>query len=332
METSGTLSIEQQECRPASVVAPVEPRGLVHSLAELLLNPDALKPPEAIAPRALYRGRVSMFVGREKLSGKSTFLTAAGAAITRGEIFLGERCVQGSVLWVSADQEHASEIVQRALRFGADPERFHVLWPRDSFADLMKAFEQLNPFPVAAFIDTLANFVRVKDPHSSGEWPQVLMPLLRTARDLQCAVALSHHAVKSIDGGYRDSTAIGAAVDLILELRPDTGNPARRNVSCIGRWPAPGFAVELIGDRYQLVAGGELSLDAQVLAYLSQNPGSSKNAVRAGVAQRAEEVDTVLARLLSRGAIRNAGSDRRHAYEVVQGTAAAPNGDAEVPF
>jgi len=340
MEASSTASIEQftdalvddgeasGTPAPSPVYDVLAPR--VHSLAELLQHPELLKPPEAIAPRLAYRGRVSMLVGREKLGGKSTLLTAAVAAVTRGALFLGERCAPGKVLWVSADQEHASEITQRAVRFGADPDLFHVLWPREGFADLMKAFEQT--FPVAVVIDTLANFVRVEDPHSSGEWPRVLMPLLRTARDLQCAVVLSHHAVKGADGGYRDSTAIGATVDLILELRPDTTNLARRNVTAIGRWPVSGFAVELIGDRYELIQGAELSLDAQVLAYLSLNPGSSKKAVRAGVAQRAEEVDTVLARLLSRGAIRNAGNDHRHAYEVVQGTPAVLNGDAEVPF
>src|SRR5439155_8742750 len=124
-----------------------------------------------------------LIVGREKLSGKSTFVTAGAAAVTRGAEFLGERCLEGDVLWVSADQELAREIVQRAQRFKAEPARFHILWPRDSYADLMASLDRLYPFPVLVVIDTLANFARVEDPHSSAEWPNVLMPLVRVARD-----------------------------------------------------------------------------------------------------------------------------------------------------
>src|SRR3989442_1659644 len=73
---------------------------LLRSLAELLTDPDALKPPEAVVPRLAYRGRVALIAGREKLSGKSTLLTAGAAAVTRGTDFLGERCAAGQVLWV----------------------------------------------------------------------------------------------------------------------------------------------------------------------------------------------------------------------------------------
>jgi len=100
---------------------PVADRPLaLHTLAELLANPAALRPPVAVVPRCAWRARVALVVGREKLGGKSTFLTAGAANLTRGGEFLSERVPAGSVLWVTADHEHASEIVQRALRFGAD--------------------------------------------------------------------------------------------------------------------------------------------------------------------------------------------------------------------
>ena len=179
-------------------------------------------------------------------------------------------------------------------------------------------------------IDTLANFARVEDPHSAAEWPAVLMPLVRIARDLNAAVVLTHHATKAENGGYRDSTAIGAIVDLILELQADAGNPARRHVKALGRWPVPNFTVELVGDRYQLVAAGELSLDAQALVYVEQHPRCSLRALRSGVGGRADDVDAALGRLLTRGVVRNDGSDNRHAY-VVTTTAAEPGRAPEDP-
>src|SRR5439155_14612830 len=80
----------------------------LRTLAQLLEDPDALKPPEATVPRLGYRGRTTLLFAREK-AGKSTLMTAGAAALTGGVDFLGERCSPRSVLWVSADQEHASE-------------------------------------------------------------------------------------------------------------------------------------------------------------------------------------------------------------------------------
>ena len=72
----------------------------VRTLAQLLEDPDALKPPEAMVPRLGYRGRTTLLFAREK-AGKSTLMTAGAAALTGGVDFLGERCSPRSVLWVS---------------------------------------------------------------------------------------------------------------------------------------------------------------------------------------------------------------------------------------
>jgi len=308
----------------ASALPGTMQQPLVRSLAQLINEPDILKPPAAVMPRLAYRGRVALIVGREKMGGKSTLLTAGAAAVSRGITFLGEPTIAGPVLWVSADQEHAAEITQRAVRFGADPARFHVLWPRESFADLQRALDLVQP--ILLVVDTLANFARVDDPSSAAEWPATLLPLLRLARERDMAVDVAHHAKKGEGGGYRDSTAIGANVDLLLELRPDTSDPARRHVTVLGRWLSPNFTVELVADHYQLVAGGELSLDAQVLAFIQQHPRCSLRLVRS-VGGRAEDVDQALARLLASGSVRNDGSDRRHAYV----SATAPAGNQGLP-
>ncbi len=320
------------EVQPQAVTAAPEARQpLLRSLETLLADPESLKPPEAVVPRLAYRARVSLVIGREKSGGKSTLLTAGSAAVSTGRDFLGERCPTGPVLWVTADQEHAAEITQRAARFGADPARFFVLWPRQAFADLHTALAQV--MPVLLVIDTLANFAQVDDPHSSAEWPRTLLPLLVIARERQLAVALAHHAKKSEGGGYRDSTAIGANVDLLLELRPDTGNVARRHVSVLGRWPAANFTVELVGDRYQVVAGGELSLDARILVYIEGHPGCSQASVRNHVGGRAQDADEALARLLTQRAVRDSGGKGRHAYEATAATPTLPLSEGDdVPF
>jgi len=232
------------------------------------------------------------------------------------------------VLWVTADQEHAGEIAQRAVRFGADPTHFQVLWPREPFADLQAAVERVAP--VLVVIDSLANFVRVEDPHSAGEWPDVLLPLVSLARDRDLAVAIVHHANKTEGRGYRDSSAIGACVDVLLELQADTATSTRRNAKVIARWPAAAnFAVELVGDRYELVAGGELGVEARVRLFVVRHPGCSASAVRTHIGGRAQDTDAALDRLLASGTVRDAGKANRHAYEA---TAGAQEGPDDPPF
>src|SRR5206468_3993688 len=170
----------------------------------------------------------------------------------------------------------------------------------------------------------------------SAEWAPVMLPLVHLARELKAAVVIGTHAKKSEDGGYRDSSAIAGWVDMILEVRVDTTNPARRNVTALGRWPAPNFAVELVGDGYTLLAGGELSLDAKILAYVQQHPKASGAQVRGAIGGRGTDVDLTIGRLLGSGAIRDlSATPNRHAYVVAEGTPArASDGEEDngLPF
>lgn len=60
----------------------------VWALAELLNDPELLRPPPAIIANVAYAGRLTLFAAREK-AGKSTFIGAAAAAVSRGGPFLG---------------------------------------------------------------------------------------------------------------------------------------------------------------------------------------------------------------------------------------------------
>ena len=84
--------------------------------------------------------------------------------------------------------------------------------------------------------------------------------IARTARDTNAALVLAHHTRKS-DGRYRDSTAIGAGVDVIVEMR--AGNePEVRRLQARARWPVEDLTVRLTANGYERAAGG-LSIDAR---------------------------------------------------------------------
>jgi hypothetical protein len=178
---------------------------------------------------------------------------------------------------------------------------------------------------VLIVVDTLATWADrwVEDARSATSWTPVMAALTALARDTGAAVVLLHHARKS-DGQYRDSSAIGAGVDVILEMAQHTEDPNMRTLKARGRWSMQGFAVRLAGDAYEL-AGGELSLDARVLLYIERTPGCSLRRLRDGIGGRAADVDAALRRLLDRGAIRDDGLDGHHAYVVGR----VPDADSE---
>ncbi len=308
--------VQQLTALPPDVVGPADLH--LYSAADLLEQPDLLKPPEPIVPRLAYRGRVSMLAAREKL-GKSTLLTAGAAAVTWGGAFLGEATTPGVVLWVTADLEAESDILARVQRFGADPTRWHILRPdrTPDLASLTAAIARVAP--VLVIIDTLAAWATVSDPFSSAEWLPVLLPLRRLAHDHALAIALAHHATKAENGGYRDSTAIGANVDLILEMHPD-GEGGRRKVRTRGRWPATDFTVDLVGNTYHLLTEGTLSFEAQVLAFIQQHPRCTTTDVRASLQARTEDVQAALVRLGANHAVTDVSATRHHHAWVASGS------------
>jgi hypothetical protein len=284
---------------------PAHPSLSLRTLQEILSDPDAMKEPEPVVPRLAWAGRVTLLAGREKL-GKSTLASAGAAATSSAARFLGEHGTAGPVLWVGLE-EHPGDTAARFVTFGAEPRRVYVLDRLEKpFADLAAAVEQTGA--VLVVVDTLAAFTEtlVDDPGSSAKWTPVMAGLTRIARDSGAAFLLLHHARKS-DGAYRDSTAIGAGVDSVLELHPGEEASVRK-LKAKGRWTIEDCAVRLDGDRYTLAAG-ELSMDARVILYVENNPGCSMRQLREGVSGKAAVIDSAAHRLLERGAIEDRGGD-----------------------
>jgi hypothetical protein len=192
--------------------------------------------------------------------------------------------------------------VQRLALFGADPDRLFVLGRTEENMETLTA-AVADVKPVYVVIDTLMVWAvdYVDDPNSAASWTPVMADLAALARASGAAFDLNHHARKS-DGKYRDSTAIGAGVDVILEMGLQTDDPTVRVLAARGRWPMKGFSVRYRGDGFDLTAG-ELTVDARVLLHVEQNPGISKRRVREHVGGRAQVVDASLETLVLRGAV-----------------------------
>jgi hypothetical protein len=291
------------------VTTPVDtpPGIIVRSLAEILAHPENLRAPTEIVPRLAWTGRVTLLAAREK-AGKSTLAAAGCAMLSRGGYFLGEFVDVGCVLWLSADNESLYEQVARLRRFQAEPQNFFVVteWDRTP-----SALFRIADRAAVVVIDTLASFAElaVQDAGSSTAWTPLMLAIKRCANDTGAAFVLLHHANKA-SNTYRDSTAIGAGVDAVLEMSETTEAPELRRIKARGRWPMTDFSVRLDGDSYDL-ADNAPSLDAQVLGAIVAEPGISRHAIGAQLEGRHEAIIACLKRLAADGRIENRGSPQR---------------------
>lgn len=285
------------------------PHPLVRSLADILSDPTVLEPPVPVVPRLAWRGRVTLLAAREK-AGKSTLVTAAASPVTTGGHWLGDMTTTGPVL-IIALEEHMGDLAARCQEWGADPSRLYIV---DSLAT---AGEPMNAIraavdevePALLIVDTLAALVAHltdrPDPGSSTAWTPIMAALTRIARETDAAVLLLHHARKS-DGAYRDSTAIGAGVDVIALMSEDGQDADVRRIKVKARWAVPDYSVRMMSGRYEL-SSGEVSLDARVLLHIESHPGTSMRALRSAITGANTAIDAAVSRLIERGALQDHG-------------------------
>jgi hypothetical protein len=284
---------------------------LIMSAADLASRPELLVPPDPTIPALAWKGRVTLLAGREK-AGKSTLLSAGLSAYSRGLPFLGDPTPGGRALYWSADREAFADWLTRLRRFGADLSKIDLLLrPPLSFEEVAECV----PGYGVLVVDTLASAsTSVEEASSSVEWLRVLLPYVDLARRTGVAVVLLHHASK-LTGKYRDSTAIGATVDVIIEMARGA-DPDTRDLETIARFPAPATrAVRLAGaaDRAWIEAVGAMrpQTDARLLKAVEDAPGLSGEQYRKLVKARKDEVLDGLKRLEHDGAIRNDGTPNR---------------------
>jgi hypothetical protein len=279
-------------------------RSPYRTLAEILADPTILEPPETIVPRLAWRGRVTLLAAREK-DGKSTVAGAAAAAVTRGVTFLDGVALRGVVV-LAGLEEHPGEIARRLVDFNADPNMVHIATYTESnpVAELETAVERIRP--VLVIVDTLSAMAEGKlEDGSAKAWQPLMAALTRIGRDFDCAVIIIHHSRKS-DGAYRDSTAIGANVDCIIEMRSDERDPKARHLKAKARFPVPDCTIRYNGSGYEMVetAEPEEAIRDAIERYVREHPGCSLNELRKGVVGANKTTATIVTALVSEGVLR----------------------------
>lgn len=282
----------------------------LHRLEDLILRPELLAPPASRLPRHAWGGRTSLLAAAAK-SGKSTLAGQGIAAGVTGELFLGERVAATRTLILGLD-EALAETVRRLASFGA--ERDVLLMTERPAADELQRIITGEGVDLVV-IDSLSEFARgiVEDYNSASQWTPLLGSLRRTAQETDAGILMLHHVTKGPNGRYRDSSAIGAGVDVIIESLVDESDPTVRKVRARGRFPMTDFNLRYTNCRYAL-EGGELPLEMRVYRAIEAEPGISLGALRGRVQGASTAIDAALADLFHRRAIADRGDKTRRAF------------------
>lgn len=286
-------------------------------LEEYLEDPEILKPPTHVVPRLVWVNRLTMLAAREK-GGKSTLAGAVAAAVSSGRKFLGDDCLAGNVLIVSLE-EHPQEFVQRLMKFGADPKKVAIVQggSQNLVKEIRDAAEEVKPSLIVW--DTLGAFARYvagKDlePNDSQGWTKVMQEILDITRDFGASLLL-HHSNKA-DGRYRDSTAIGANVDVIVEMFGERDEP--RTLKTIARFPTDEVRIKLENDEFRIVESAK-EFEERVLRFIALNPRCGMRELADGVQGKTADVAKVRDKLVKAGKITNVGTHAKHEYMAVGG-------------
>ena len=202
------------------------------SINELLVDGAGPPMPEMVGEWFSWRKRLTLLVGREKLSGKSTLCTfEAMAALKKGY----------RVLWVSPD-EPRDDILHRLVKAGVGDYADQCVIAGDM--DVPASWAELGQFivdtrPDLIILDSIhslfpmINDGKVPDSSESAIWQKLTGKLRPLAIKLDAAVVWIHHANKAT-GLAAGSIGITAAVDAIVTVTPQR-KQNRRALSYLGR-------------------------------------------------------------------------------------------------
>jgi len=235
---------------PDSLIDYLDAEDGLFRLDQLMEDPSAFEPPTPVVPLLCWPGYTTLLAGREKV-GKSTLAKAAAASVTaRVPLFESPGSgtpASGRVLYYSLE-EAKRDLGRKLSAFGARMDRVYVRHRLST--NPLKGFRRdlRHIAPSLCVADSLSVIAqhRALDPTTHLQWGRLVSELRKPVQDTHTALLLLHHARRK-DGRYRGSSAIGATVDMILELR--VGDlPAQRTVESSGRLETPDITYERVDD------------------------------------------------------------------------------------
>lgn len=316
-----------------------EPEYLAKPLSYFIKRGIAA-PASTLVPRLVIAGRTTLCAGPPKL-GKTTCWCAVSAALSAGRHPWGDEPTQaGTVVWISLE-EHEEDLTRRFAAMDPDPDRIFVATtlrhPGGPMAAIRANIDRHQP--VLLVIDTLGALANSSEAVPDENNATAMCALVQAVTDLAhatgVAVVLLHHARK--DGsGYRGSSAIAAAVDVVVEMTGVDGAPEMRRFTATGRAQAAcGVTVVQYDPERQRFTevdpaqapaesekggrgAGAAEIRGRLLQFFTElgDREASREEVRQAGGARHTSVDEVLATLITEGVVVRLGPANRYRYRL----------------
>lgn len=215
-------------------------------------------------------GKITVIAGDPKL-GKSMLTTYMAATVTRGGHWpvCNSQSLEGSVIFLSAEDDIADTIRPRLEAHGADVARVHALtMVRSADPETGEIGERMfslkrditalavlldkHPDCKLIVIDPVTAYLDGTDSHKNADVRGLLAPLAKLAADRKVAIVAVTHLTKGDSGNvlYRamGSLAFVAAARSVLMVTKDKEDPDRRlllSAGCNLAREAPGLAYRI---------------------------------------------------------------------------------------
>jgi hypothetical protein len=205
------------------------PRYVLHHVSEAL---EDLPPVSWVIHEMIAEGSVGLIVGAGG-SKKTYCMLDLGVAVASGQGWLTFDVTQGTVLVIdeeSGNRRLRSRLSQimRARGAGAETPLWYTTMAGFNLRSALDAgyLEELvsQHQPKLVVIDALVDVMPGGDENAAQDVHPVFHSLRRIANTYSCAVLVIHHTNKA--GGYRGSTAMHGAVDLMLMVK----SPSREKI------------------------------------------------------------------------------------------------------
>ena len=261
-------------------------------------------------------GGLGLVVAKPKV-GKTTLAFNLAVAVSRGELFLGRKTLQRSVVYLALE-EKKGEIQKNLSKLGVvdEPLFFHFgPAPVEAMKEVGPLIKEIGAGLLV--IDIMQKFCRVKDLNDYSQVTRALEPLMATARQLNCHILLVHHAGKRDRDDGDDilgSTGLLGGVDTSIHIKK---REKRRTFFTIQRYgtdtPETVLTLTLDGRLEATGSREEVEVDETIppiLEALEQGP-QTINEIWNGIERRHELVTKALHGLLEQGKIKRTGSGKK---------------------
>ncbi|MBY0316324.1 MAG: helicase RepA family protein [Bdellovibrionales bacterium] len=271
-------------------------------------------------------GGVSMIASKPKV-GKSSLMLWMSLCISRGQDFLGRKCLKYKVIYLALEGNLGQ--LQCDLRNLSASEEdiliFHGSLKEKGFEAFSESVKQNSPCVV--IVDTLGKALDVKDLNDYTEVYNALEPFVKLTRETNSLIIFTHHQNKGdsdSDNSILGSTALLASLDTYFALKKDRNN--KRYFSTTQRYgdSVEDCLIQMSEDKSFSSAGDrthvyQSEIEVRIMSTLKNTGPQSEPDLLTMVTGKTKTMKTALRVLEKQGKVSRTGTGKKNSpfiYEV----------------